>query len=156
MPFTKPSIKLTHLAALRMLDAAIRKADELREAVDIVVVDEGCNVIASVRMDDAKLISMFTATTKASTAASHRRPTTEIDEAMAPSLASASGGRITNMAGGLPIVIDGVCVGGIGVGSAPDAEDIAIARAGLAAIGAEERMPPAGGGLENRPSEVKP
>jgi uncharacterized protein GlcG (DUF336 family) len=45
------------------------------------------------------------------------------------------------MAGGLPIVVDGVCVGGIGVGSAPDAEDVAIARAGLAAIGADDRMP---------------
>jgi uncharacterized protein GlcG (DUF336 family) len=141
MVATKTSIKLTHEGALTILHAAVKKAEKLREPVDIVIVDEGCNVIACIRMDGAKLLSMATATTKAATAASHRRPTTAIDEAMAPSLASASGGRITNMAGGLPIVIDGVCVGGIGVGSSPDAEDIAIARAGLAAVGAAERMP---------------
>lgn len=141
MDFTKPSLKLTHAAALTALNAAVEKATELCQPVDIVVVDEGGNVVACVRMDDAKLLSMFTATTKAVSAASHRRPTTEIDAEMAPSLASASGGRLTNMAGGLPIVIAGICVGGIGIGSAPDAEDIAIARAGLAAIGASERMP---------------
>ena len=141
MTITKQTIKLTHAAALKMLDAAVRKAEEIFEAVDVVIVDDGCNVVACVRMDNAKLLSMFTATTKAATAASHRRPTTEIDEAMAPSLALASGGRLTNMAGGLPIVIDGICVGGIGVGSSPDAEDIAIAKAALVAIGASDHMP---------------
>ncbi len=141
MIFTTPTLKLTHDAALTAIHAAVAKAKEIGWAVDVVVVDDGCNVVACVRMDGAKLLSMFTATTKAASAASHRRPTTEIDADMAPSLASASGGRLTNMAGGLPIVIDGICVGAIGIGSAPDDEDVAIARAGLAAIGAQERMP---------------
>lgn len=141
MEFTTPTRKLTHHGALTAINAAIAKALELGEPVDIVVVDDGGNVVASVRMDGAKLLSMLTATAKAVSAASHRRPTTEIDPDIAPGLAAASGGRLTNMAGGLPIVIGGICVGGIGIGSAPDAEDVAIARAGLAAIGAEERMP---------------
>lgn len=141
MAYTTPTLKLTHSGALAAINAAVAKALALNHPVDIVVVDDGGNVVACLRMDGAKLLSMFTATTKAVSAASHRRPTTEIDAEMAPSLASASGGRLTNMAGGLPIVIEGVCVGGIGIGSAPDAEDIAIARAGLAAIGAVERMP---------------
>ncbi|BDA86538.1 hypothetical protein Sa4125_40800 [Aureimonas sp. SA4125] len=141
MSFTMPTLKLTHHAALTAINAAIDKALEIGWNVDIVVVDDGGNTVACVRMDGANLLSMFTATTKAQSAASHRRPTTEIDAEMAPSLASASGGRLTNMAGGLPIVVDGICIGGIGIGSAPDAEDVAIARAGLAAIGADERMP---------------
>ena len=141
MSFTTPTLKLTHHAALTAIHAAVDKALEIGWNVDIVVVDEGGNVVACVRMDGANLLSMFTATTKAQSAASHRRPTTEIDAEMAPSLASASGGRLTNMAGGLPIIVNGICVGGIGIGSAPDEEDVAIARAGLAAIGAEERMP---------------
>jgi uncharacterized protein GlcG (DUF336 family) len=139
--FSVPSRRLTHHGALTAVAAAVAEATRIGHPVDIVVVDEGANVVACVRMDGAKLLSMTTATTKAASAASHRRPTTEIDADMAPRLAWASGGRLTNMAGGLPIVIDGVCVGGIGVGSAPDAEDVAIARAGLAAIGAAERMP---------------
>lgn len=141
MRFTTSTLKLTHHAVLTVIQAAAAKATEIDFPVDIVVVDAGANVMGSLRMDGAMLFSMITATAKAASAASHRRPTTEIDAAMAPSLASASGGKLTNMAGGLPIVIDGVCVGAIGIGSAPDEEDVLIARAGLAAIGAQERMP---------------
>ena len=141
MPITLPTLKLTHSAALTALTAAVAKAEEISWHVDIVIVDAGGNILASVRMDDGKLLSMYTATTKAVSAASHRRPTTEIDAGLAASLAAASGGRLTNMAGGLPIVIDGICVGGIGVGSAPDAEDVMIAEAGLLAISAVGRMP---------------
>ena len=125
-----------------MLKAAVAKAIEIDWHVDIVIVDAGGNTVASLLMDDAKLLPMHTATTKAVSAASHRRPSSEIDAAMAPSLAAASGGRLTNMAGGLPIVVEGICVGGIGVGSAPDEEDVAIAMAELAAIGAAARIPP--------------
>ena len=141
MDFTTNTPQLTHHGALTALQAAIAKALEIAQPVNIVVVDEGGNIVASVRMNGAKFLSMKTATAKAVSAAWHGRPTTAIDADIAPNLASASGGWITNMAGGLPIVVDGVCVGGIGVGSAPDAEDVAIARAGLAAIGADDRMP---------------
>lgn len=141
MSYVKPTIKLTHAAVLTMLGAAAAKAEEIGWHVDIVVVDAGGNVIGSLRMDDAKFLSMHTATTKAISAASHRRPTTAIDGEMAQGLALASGGRLTNLAGGLPIVIDGICVGGIGTGSAPDEEDVAVAMAGLAAIGASAQMP---------------
>ncbi len=141
MAVTRPSLKLTHAAALTALAAAVAKAEEIGWHVDIVIVDESGVLLAAVRMDEAKFLSMTTATHKAMSAASHRRPTTEIGGDLAASLALASQGRLTNMAGGLPIVIDGICVGGIGIGSAPDDEDIAIARAGLAAIGAAERMP---------------
>lgn len=141
MSYVKQTLKLTHQAVLAMLNAAAAKAEEIGWHVDIVVVDAGGNTIGSLRMDDAKFLSMYTATTKAVSAASHRRPTTEIDSVLARSLALASGGRITNMAGGLPIVLDGLCLGGIGIGSAPDDEDIAIAMAGLAVIGASAQMP---------------
>lgn len=135
MAFFAPTIRLTHQGALSMIAAAVDKATELGKPVDIVVVDEGGNVLASVRMDGAKFLSMRTAMTKARTAASHRRPTTAIGADVAISLALASGGGITGMAGGLPIFVDGACIGGIGVGSAPDEDDVAIASAGLSAMG---------------------
>ena len=50
-------------------------------------------------------------------------------------LAVASGGKITAMAGGLPVWIDGECVAGVGIGGASDDEDIEIAKAGIEAIG---------------------
>jgi uncharacterized protein GlcG (DUF336 family) len=54
-------------------------------------------------------------------------------------LAIASGGRLTNAEGGLPIFIEGVCVGAIGVGSGTSAQDVEVAKAALAAIGAQEK-----------------
>lgn len=141
MSYVKPTLKLTHAAVLAILTAAAAKAEAIDWHVDIVVVDASGNLLGSLRMDNAKFLSMHTATTKAISAASHRRPTTAIDAAMAQGLALASGGRLTNLAGGLPIVVDGICVGGIGIGSAPDDEDVAIGMAGLAAIGASAQMP---------------
>lgn len=130
--------RLTHAGALRALDAAAAKAAEMGAPVNIVVVDEGGVDLAMLRMDGAKFLSIETARSKAMTAASHRKPTTQIPADLALRLAIASGSRITDMAGGLPIVIDGVCVGGIGIGSASDEDDIAIARAALAALGAQD------------------
>lgn len=138
---TLPSIKLSHAGAWKMMEAAMAKATEIGFPVNIVVVDDGGNLLGCVRMDGAFTLSMKTAMSKAKTAASHRRPTTEINAVVASALSRASGGVITDMAGGLPIFIEGVCVGAIGIGSAPDAEDIMIARAALAAIGAQERGP---------------
>jgi glc operon protein GlcG len=75
-----------------------------------------------------------TARAKARTAASHRVPTTEINPEIADGLALASQGAITRMAGGLPIFIDGTCIGGIGIGSASDDDDIRIAQAAILAL----------------------
>ena len=49
----------------------------------------------------------------------------------------ATDGHYTNLAGGLPIVIDGHHVGGIGVSSGSGDEDLEVARAGLSAVGAK-------------------
>lgn len=129
--------KLTHAGALRMIEAGVAKAVEIAAPVNIVIVDEsGCD-LAMVRMDGARFLSIETARSKAQTASSHRRSTQKVPADIAVGLAFASLGRITQMAGGLPIVFDGHTVGGIGVGSATDEEDIAIAEAALKAIGAE-------------------
>jgi glc operon protein GlcG len=86
-------------------------------------------------MDDAYFLSSETARNKALTAASHRVDTRNLPQAIAKELAVASGGKITAMAGGLPIWIQGECVGGIGIGGASDDDDVRIALAGMSAIG---------------------
>ena len=108
---------------------------------NITVVDEGSNILAFLRMDGAKLLSIETSRSKAITAASHRQPTSRLDPKNEIKLAIAAGGRLTNLEGGLPIIIDGFCVGAIGVGSGTGAQDVEVARAGLAAIGAEDQVP---------------
>jgi len=82
-------------------------------------------------MDEAYFLSTETARNKALTAASHKTDTREVPVVIAKELAVASGGKITGMAGGVPIWYRGECIGGVGIGGASDEDDIAIAVAGI-------------------------
>ena len=97
---TKPSLKLTHEGALKALTAAIDKAQEIGVPQNITIVDEGGNMLAFVRMDGAKFLSIETSKSKALSAASHRTATGGIPAALEMKLAIASGGRLTNAEGG--------------------------------------------------------
>jgi len=141
MAITRPALKLTHEGALKMLAGAVARATEIGVPQNINIVDEGGNLLAYVRMDGAKLLSRETSLSKAITAASHRQPSSRLNPADEVKLSLAAGQRLTNLEGGLPIIIDGQCVGAIGVGSGKGAEDVEVARAGLAAIGAEDQVP---------------
>jgi glc operon protein GlcG len=127
---------LTHAGALSVLHGAVTKAEEMQVPQCIAVVDAGGNLLAFVRMDGAKVLSQHTATRKAVTAATTRAATGNAPEEHALKLALASGLRVTNLKGGLPIVVDGHVVGGIGVGSGTGDEDVAVAQAGIATLGA--------------------
>lgn len=141
MSTTRPALKLTHAGALKVLAGAVAKAEALGVPQNISIVDEGGNLLAFVRMDGAKLLSRETSLSKAVTAASHRQPSSRLDPKNEVKLALAAGQRLTNLEGGLPIVIDGHCVGAIGVGSGTGAQDVEVARAGLAAVGADDQQP---------------
>lgn len=141
MTTTKPSLKLTHEGALKALAGAVAKAEALGVPQNITIVDDGGNLLAFIRMDGAKMLSRETSMSKAITAASHRQPTSRLNPADEIKLAIAGGGRLTNLEGGLPIVIDGQCIGAVGVGSGTGAQDVEVARAALAAIDAEDQQP---------------
>lgn len=138
---TRPASKLTHVGAMAAIEGAVAKAHALGVPQNIAIVDEAGSLLAFLRMDGAKFLSMETCQSKAVTAASHRQPTSRLDPTLEVKLSLAAGRRLTNLEGGLPIVFDGVCVGGIGVGSGTGAQDILVAQAALAAIGAEEQQP---------------
>lgn len=131
-------VKLSHRGALTALDAAIERAEQLGVPQNVCIVDEGGNLLAFARMDGARLLSGDTSRQKAVTAASHGTPTGNLDPELQLNFGLATGGRLTNLEGGLPIYLDGVLAGGIGVGSGKGTEDIDVGRAALAAIGAEE------------------
>jgi uncharacterized protein GlcG (DUF336 family) len=71
------------------------------------------------------------------TAASHRMPTHAIDYHIGMGLSVSTQGKVLPLRGGVPIIIDGYCVGGIGCGSGTGEQDLVVAKAALAAIGAE-------------------
>ncbi len=137
MSTTRPSLKLTHEGALKALNAAMDKARELDVGQNITIVDEGGNLLAFMRMDGAKLLSIKTSHKKALSAASHRMPSGGLSPELEVKFGLATGGELTNLEGGFPIIIEGIPVGAIGVGSGTGAQDVEVAKAALRALGAE-------------------
>ncbi len=135
--YTRSSQILTHAATLKMLEAASAKAEEINQPQCIVIVDASGEVLGELRMTGAKYLSRKSARAKARTAASISAPTTAIPEVVRPAIAAATGGDVTGLGGGLPIRFDDQTLGGIGVGSGSPEQDIVVANAALAAIGAD-------------------
>ncbi len=132
--------KLTLEGALAVLAAAERRAHEIGVPMDIAVVDDGGHLLAFVRMDGAKISSVEIAINKAHSAAIRRQPSGPYLEGDQPSLlvslglAIGSRARQTPLRGGLPLLVDGQCVGAIGVSNGSEPQDLDVARAGVAAL----------------------
>lgn len=134
--YFEKTLKLTHLAVMEMLRAAIAKADEIGQPQCIVIVDASGVTLGQIRMDGAKYLSLKSALAKARTAASIGGPSDAIPEAVGLAIAAATEGEVTRLGGGLPIYSDGIRLGGIGVGSGSPDQDKAVAEAAITAIGA--------------------
>jgi uncharacterized protein GlcG (DUF336 family) len=137
--------RLTHAGARKMAATAIEKANAAGIAISIAITDAGGHVIVLERMDGGRFHTLHSATTKAVCAASNRRPTSAqgaqaqpLDVVHALGLALAAGPqRWTPMEGGYPIMIDGECIGAIGISGGAWEDDQAIARQAIEAIGAK-------------------
>ncbi len=137
---TRNNLRLTLEGARAILAAAEKKAREINVAQNIAIVDEGGHLLAFARMDGAKLSSIEVALTKACAAALRRTPTGPSPSATEPSvflslgLSLATDGKLTCIRGGLPLVINGQCVGGIGVSAGTEEQDVQVAQAGVDAL----------------------
>jgi uncharacterized protein GlcG (DUF336 family) len=133
------AIKLTLEGACVALEGAMAKADEIGVPMDIAVVDDGGVLLAFCRMDGAKLTSVDISISKAFTAASTRKGTHEyaiMANAGGPAFGIhvSNGGRFMIVGGGLPILVEGQCVGGIGCSSGSPDQDQEVAQAGIDAL----------------------
>ncbi len=134
---TRNNIRLTLEGARAILAAAETKAREIKVPQNIAVVDDSGHLLAFARMDGAKLSSIEVALTKARAAALRRAPTGPSPSAGEPSvllslgLPLATDGKLTCIRGGVPLVVDGQCVGGIGVSAGTEDEDVQVAQAGV-------------------------
>ncbi len=137
MSHTVTKTSLTHSATMTMLQAAVGKAEEIGQHQCIVIVDAGGELLGEIRMDGGKFLSRKSALAKALTAASISGPSTNIPDHVRTNIGLATGGSVTGLPGGLPIIIDGQMLGGIGVGSGSGEQDIEVATAALEAIGAQ-------------------
>ncbi len=133
----KDAKNLTLAGGLKVLNAAIARAEAIRQPMCIAVVDLGGNLLAFGRMDGSKALSVISATNKAVTAALSAEPTGGAHADVELQIALASETKWTNLVGGLPIRVGGFVVGGIGAGSGTGPQDLDVARAGAAAVGGD-------------------
>lgn len=140
---TKGRVQLNLAGADVILAAAKVKATAMGLKMNLAVVDDGGHLLAFARMDGARPASAQTALTKATTAATFRQETGPLPLKGEPDVllnlslqnaASASGGKITTLKGGVPVIIDGQVIGAVGVGGGSGEQDAEVAKAGIQAL----------------------
>lgn len=142
--FVADSKRLTLAGARKMVDTATALAKEANFSITVAIADAGGHLLLLERMDGGRFHTLHSSTTKAACAASNKRPTTakgaagqDLDVGHAIGLALAAGPeRWTAMEGGFPIIVEGECIGGVGVSGANWEMDERIARQAVESIGA--------------------
>ena len=123
----------------RVITAAEKKAREIGQPMNIAVADEGGNIAAHVRMDDAWIGSIDVSMKKASTSRAFDIETKELAKHAQSGgqffgIHASNNGKIMIFAGGIPLKRDGKVVGAIGVSGGSGDQDHAVAAAGVAAF----------------------
>lgn len=125
--------------ALRIINAARNKAEEIGVMQNIAVVDEGGNLTAFARMDGAWRSSIDIAQSKALTARGFDMTSEALGEIAQPGkmcfgIHVSNGGKTIIFGGGIPLQIGTRIVGAIGVSGGTVEQDIQVAEAGVAAF----------------------
>ena len=123
---------LTLDAAKKIAEAAHAEAVANKWTMVIAIVDDGANLIYLERADGTQIGSVEVAQEKAKTAVKFKRATKVFEDAVA-------GGRnailklpgALPVEGGVPLMIEGVVLGAIGVSGATSAQDGQVAAAGV-------------------------
>ncbi|RJF98889.1 GlcG/HbpS family heme-binding protein [Noviherbaspirillum saxi] len=131
---SKPVLTLDDVKKIAAAAEAEAKANNW--AVSISIVDDGGHLLWLQRLDGAAPISASIAPAKAKTAALGRRETKVYEDMI-------NNGRYSFMTapvlegmleGGVPVLVDGQCIGAVGVSGVKSSEDAQIAKAGIAAV----------------------
>ncbi len=127
---------MTSEDAFKVVHAAQDEAQRQRWAVSIAVCDDGGHLLAFLRMPGANIASATISQAKARTAAHMKRETKGIEEMI-------NGGRVAFLSapglegmleGGVPILVDGQCVGAVGISGVKPFEDAQVAKFGAEAV----------------------
>ncbi|HEY6923749.1 MAG TPA: heme-binding protein [Steroidobacteraceae bacterium] len=129
--------------ARRIIAAGERKALEMSLPYNIAVVDAGGGLLAHVRMDGAWLGSVDIAIDKAWTARAFDMSTADLATITQSGqsgfgLNTTNGARVVIFGGGIPVKKDGAVIGAIGASGGSVEQDIAVARAALAGLSAQD------------------
>ena len=122
--------------ARTLIKGASERANVIGVPMCIAVTDEGGNLIAFERMEGGKVTSTIIAIDKSYTASGAKKATHEYGEVSQPGkaaygISSAIGGRLMVVGGGLPVIVDGEVVGGIGISSGTPLQDQEVAQVSI-------------------------
>jgi len=126
--------------AKRIIAAAETAAsDQVKQPMNIAVVDAGGHLLAFVRQPGAWLGSIDIAINKAFTARAFDIATKDLAELSQPDeqffgIHASNHARVVIFAGGIPLKRDGTVIGAVGVSGGFSKQDQAVAEAGVAAF----------------------
>jgi len=116
--------------------AAFAEAAKNNWSVAVAILDDGGHLLHFSRMDEATPANAAIAMEKGRTAAISRRASGNWEQRVKDGrLSMLKMPGILPVQGGLPIMVQGVCVGGVGVSGVQSHEDEQIAKAGIDALG---------------------
>ena len=127
-------------AAKKAMAAAEAAALAGKWPVAIAIVDTTGSLVMLVKLDGTQTASVEIALGKAKTAMDFRRPTKAMQDVIAgggAGLRLLALNNATPLEGGVPIIVDGKVVGGIGASGVASEDDAKVAMAGAAAAAAK-------------------
>jgi uncharacterized protein GlcG (DUF336 family) len=132
-------VMITLADARRVIAAAEKKAQEIKQPMNIAVADAGGNLVAHVRMDNAWMGSIDISIKKAWTSRAFDITTKDLATHSQSGgqffgIHASNDGRVMIFAGGIPLKKDGKVVGAIGVSGGSGDQDHAVAESGAAAF----------------------
>ena len=137
-PIAASYANLTLEAASAALAAGVAAASGMGIPMSLIAVDRAGQIVASVRMNGASAMTLDVAFKKAWTSAMTSAPTAYVmgfvtsDQGSTISMPHLDDFSV--IAGGIPVTVDGACVGGIGVSGASAELDLKVAEAAVAAL----------------------
>jgi glc operon protein GlcG len=129
--------KISSKEALDMIRHVIFESEKINKHVAVAICGPEGELISFLRMDGASPAASLIAQNKAYTAARDRKSTREMGEFMngqhrPPAFWGDMG--ITGFGGGMPIILSGKVIGGIGVSGLSEEEDERIANAAIRSV----------------------
>jgi uncharacterized protein GlcG (DUF336 family) len=138
-PTAAQAAGLTLAAAQIIVRVALDEGRAMGVPLSCAVVDNGDQLVAFERMDGADLVSVTLARDKAFSALVNRMATRDLAPVVQPGTEfygyhALAGGRMVVFGGGLPLEIDAVLVGAVGVSGGDSEQDHRAAEAGMRAL----------------------